>query len=111
MNEATSLKEGQHVTCAVRCTLANGEVVSERPKFEFVVGSGKCLPGFEAAVKIMNPVEPKTSILLKSPYGKRGLPPNIPGDSDLLFEITLLQVDDKQISASCEVDPSLYSAA
>ena len=48
------LKEGQHVTCAVRCSFTNGEIVSDRPNFEFVIGSGKCLPAFEEAVKALN---------------------------------------------------------
>ena len=84
------LKEGQHVTCSIKCSLVGGVVICERPNFEFVIGSGKCIPGFEEAVKSLSLISPNAKILLKSPYGKRGLPPNIPGDTDLIFEITLL---------------------
>ena len=59
MNNA-QLKEGQHVTCAVRCSFTNGEIVSDRPNFEFVIGSGKCLPAFEEAIKALNLTDSKT---------------------------------------------------
>ena len=67
--------------------------MSERPRFEFVIGSGKCLQGFEQAVRSLSQSNPTASFLLKSPYGKRGMPPNIPGDTDLAFNVTLLEVD------------------
>ena len=81
------------MTCSIKCSLVDGVVISDRPRFEFVIGSGKCLPDFEEAVKRLSLLSPNAKILLKSPYGKRGLPPNIPGDTDLVFEITLLKVD------------------
>lgn len=50
--------------------------------------------------------------MLKSPYGRRGHPPNIPGDTDLIFEISLLKVDGNIIDEIGEGgDPSLYSAS
>ena len=46
-------------------------------------------------------------MLLKSPYGRRGMAPNIAGDTDLEFEITLLDVDGTD---ACDIaDPLLYS--
>jgi len=99
------------VTCAIICSLVDGNIISDRPRFEFIIGSGRCLSAFEEAVKRLCMQSPKTKILLKSPYGKRGLPPNIPGDTDLIFEITLLKVDSTEIIENNNIDPSLYCAA
>ena len=79
------MKEGQQITCAYKCTDSLGELICEKTDFKFVIGSGKCLKGFEEAVKQLSSLESKVTITLKSPYGKRGMAPNVPGDTDLTF--------------------------
>ena len=61
--------------------------------FRFKLGKGEVIKGWEIGVQGMN--VGGTRILTCPPalaYGKRGAPPDIPGNSTLQFEVKLLEV-------------------
>lgn len=75
--------------------LPNGEIFdSSRPRgeaFEFVLGKGAVIKGWEIGIPTMKKGE--IAMLTCNPdyaYGKNGMPPSIPGDSTLIFEVELI---------------------
>lgn len=62
LNSSSGVREGQTVRLQYRLTLDTGEEVDTsygREPFEFVVGSGTVVPGFDAAVRGMKEGEKK----------------------------------------------------
>lgn len=61
--------------------------------FEFKVGAGEVIAGWEEAIVTMNE---GAALRLKIPpslgYGVEGVPPDIPPNSDLYFDIELLEI-------------------
>lgn len=58
---------------------------------EFVLGVGQVIKGFDRAVTQMTVGErSKITVSPEYGYGKEGLPPHIPPDATLLFDLTVL---------------------
>eukprot|EP00184_Porphyridium_aerugineum_P002646 CAMPEP_0184693360 /NCGR_PEP_ID=MMETSP0313-20130426/1593_1 /TAXON_ID=2792 /ORGANISM="Porphyridium aerugineum, Strain SAG 1380-2" /LENGTH=526 /DNA_ID=CAMNT_0027151421 /DNA_START=394 /DNA_END=1974 /DNA_ORIENTATION=+ len=65
-----------------------------REPFSFVVGAGKVIKGWDEVLRTMSIGEKATVVI--SPeyaYGKRGVPPVIPSNATLTFDIELLSVE------------------
>jgi FKBP-type peptidyl-prolyl cis-trans isomerase FkpA len=61
--------------------------------YAFVLGAGRVIPGFEQGVYNMKVGGTRTvEIPSKLGYGAAGSPPAIPGNADLVFQITLTAV-------------------
>ena len=97
-------------------TLANGGAqfdssVSRGKPFQFVIGIGQVIKGWDEGVMTMSLGE-KALLKISSDfgYGERGAPPAIPPNADLNFEVELLSVGDKKaqgfsetICKSCQI--------
>ncbi len=61
---------------------------------KFVLGQGRVIPGWEEGIMLLNEGA-KATLIIPSElgYGKRGMPPVIPGDSYLVFEVELVSLD------------------
>ena len=92
-----TVEPGQTVRVHYTGTLEDGtqfdsSVERDQP-FEFVVGQGMVIPGWDIGLQKMNV---GTKAILTIPpalaYGAQGSPPVIPPDSTLIFEVELLEI-------------------
>lgn len=71
--------------------LAGGTVFDSADSFEFQLGAGEVIKGWDTGVLGMRRGEQRRLIVPpKMGYGKRGSPPEIPPDATLVFDVTLL---------------------
>ena len=74
-------------------TLTDGSKFDSASKFTFTIGAGEVIKGWDLGVKGMKVGgKRKLTVPAKLGYGKRGSPPEIPGDATLCFEVKLLSV-------------------
>jgi FKBP-type peptidyl-prolyl cis-trans isomerase len=86
-------KKGDTVVVAYRGTLDDGYVFDKADKFEFTLGAGDVIKGWDRGVVGMRKGgERKLTVPSELGYGKRGCKPDIPGNATLHFEITLKQI-------------------
>lgn len=90
------------VTVEYTGKLENGSVFdSSRNRddsFSFQLGSGTVIKGWEAAVATMRVGEISEFVISPTyAYGKRGMPPVVPGNAILIFEIKLLDAEGETI--------------
>ena len=85
---------GSTCTMSYVGTLASdGSKFDAANKFSFTIGAGEVIKGWDIGVKGMKVGgKRKLTIPSKLGYGKRGSPPEIPGDATLCFDIKLLAV-------------------
>ena len=90
--EATA---GCAVVVAYRGKLLDGTVFDTSKSFKFMLGIGEVIKGWDRGVSGMK-VGGKRKLVIPSQlgYGKRGAPPDIPGNSTLKFTVKLLKVVD-----------------
>ncbi|KAF7730594.1 peptidylprolyl isomerase fpr4 [Apophysomyces ossiformis] len=89
-------KSGQRIGMRYIGKLTNGKVfdknVSGKP-FSFILGRGEVIKGWDIGVAGMKAGgERKLTIPAPLAYGKRGAPPDIPGNATLVFEIKLVNM-------------------
>lgn len=97
VGDGPSPTPGQRVTVNYRGTLENGtefdSSYSRNQPFEFPIGEHKVINGWDEGVMTMK-VGGKRKLIIPPDlgYGPRGMPPKIPGNSTLIFEVQLLGV-------------------
>ncbi len=90
--------KGNKVSMLYKGTLLNGEVFDQNmdgshPAFEFTLGLGQVIPGWDEAVSMMKEGEEyKVIIPWRLAYGERGAGP-IPPFSSLVFDVKLVKVN------------------
>ena len=90
-------KNGDVVQLHYTAMLADGKVIESSRKmrhrpFEFVVGTGQVIRGWDVAIKQFSFGErSKVSVTAKYAYGSKGFPPTIPPNADLLFDLELIK--------------------
>ena len=91
---------GEEAVTGSTCTMSysgtlksDGSKFDSASKFTFTIGAGEVIKGWDVGVKGMK-VGGKRNLTVpaKLGYGKRGSPPEIPGDATLCFEVKLLSV-------------------
>lgn len=97
-DNVTKSKNGQTVTCHYVLTLENGKKIdSSRDRgtpFKFKIGKGEVIKGWDQGVAQMSVGEKsKLTISADLGYGPRGVPPQIPANATLVFEVELLGVN------------------
>jgi FKBP-type peptidyl-prolyl cis-trans isomerase len=97
VGEGRAAEQGDRVRVHYRGTLLDGTVfdssIDRGTPFEFTLGEGGVIPGWEIGVTGMQPGGKRR---LRVPphlaYGSTGAPPKIGPDATLLFEIELLEI-------------------
>ena len=76
-----------------KLTDENGSIFDSASSFEFVLGAGEVIKGWDEGILSMK-VGGKRELYIPSKlaYGKRGSPPDIPPNSDLYFHVTLKKI-------------------
>ena len=91
---------GEEATSGSTCTMSyvgtlqsDGSKFDSASKFKFTIGAGEVIKGWDIGVKGMKVGgKRRLTVPAKLGYGKRGSPPEIPGDATLCFEVKLLSV-------------------
>ena len=80
--------------------------VSRNQPFEFPVGQGRVIKGWDEGISTMKVTGKRTLVIPPElGYGERGAPPKIPGNEVLLFDVELLkirEISNEQISKALE---------
>ncbi|KAH4279447.1 peptidylprolyl isomerase [Parastagonospora nodorum] len=89
-------KKGDRVEMRYIGKLKNGKVFDSNKKgkpFAFKLGVGQVIKGWDVGVAGMTPGgERRLTIPAALAYGKKGAPPDIPANSDLIFDIKCISV-------------------
>ena len=84
---------GSQCTMSYTGFLKNGTKFDSASKFTFTIDGGEVIKGWDKGIKgIKVGGHRKLLVPSKLGYGKRGSPPEIPGDADLTFDVKLLAV-------------------
>merc|ERR1712200_375517 len=88
------IKPGQKASVYYKGSLKNGRVFDSKlngSPFTFKLGAGEVIKGWDAGVTGMKiGGKRKLTVPAHMAYGKQGAPPEIPPNSNLNFEVTLL---------------------
>lgn len=92
-NEKSAAQDGDTVVVKYQGKLEDGTVFDEAASFEFTLGAGEVIKGWDLGVKGMR-IGGKRKLYVPSKlgYGKRGAMPEIPPNADLYFKITLKEI-------------------
>ena len=84
---------GSECTMSYTGFLTDGTKFDSASKFTFTIDAGEVIKGWDQGIKGMK-VGGHRKLLVPSKlgYGKRGSPPEIPGDAELTFDVKLLSV-------------------
>jgi len=88
-------ERGSEVTMKYRGTLqSDGSEFDAASRFDFQLGAGEVIKGWDKGIEGMK-VGGKRNLVIppKLGYGKRGSPPEIPGDATLVFDVELIAVN------------------
>ena len=95
VGEGHLARVGDDVTVKYRGTLeSDGSEFDSASRFDFTLGAGEVIKGWDKGIEGMR-VGGKRKLVIppKLGYGKRGSPPEIPGDATLVFDVELLAVN------------------
>ena len=97
MGSGPEVKEGDHVTVHYTGSLADGTVfdssLDRGTPFDFTAGIGQVIAGWDLGVVGMKKGgKRKLTIPPHLAYGSRGVPPEIPPEATLLFQVEVLDV-------------------
>jgi FKBP-type peptidyl-prolyl cis-trans isomerase len=90
-----NIQDGFQVKLNYQGQLSDGRIFdssfTKNKPFSFIVGDGKVIKGWEVGVRSMK-VGEKSKFFISSRYGykKKGIPPIIPPNADLYFEIEII---------------------
>ena len=98
-NINTKPKNGQKVIVNYKGLLPNGKVFDSSwdkgTPFSFIVGNGDVIKGWDISIKKIKLGEKvKINIPSKLAYGSKGIPGHIPPNTNLIFIIKLLKIQD-----------------
>jgi len=97
-----AIQEGFQVKLNYQGQLSDGRIFdssfTKNKPFSFTIGDGKVIKGWEIGIKSMK-VGEKAKFYISSRYGykKKGIPPIIPPNADLYFEIEIIDAIQPQI--------------
>jgi FKBP-type peptidyl-prolyl cis-trans isomerase/linker histone H1 and H5 family len=84
---------GDTVVMKYEGKLSDGTVFDSADTFEFTLGAGDVIKGWDIGIKGMKVGgQRKLSVPSKLGYGKRGSAPDIPPNADLFFVVTMKQI-------------------
>ena len=98
VGEGAEPSKGKRVRVHYTGRLTTGEKfdssVDRRKPFEFVIGVGQVIQGWDEGVATMR-VGGKRRLVIPASlgYGARGAPPAIPPNAELIFDVELLDVE------------------
>ena len=84
---------GDSVTVKYEGTLDDGSVFDKAKSFEFTLGGGEVIKGFEGINGMKVGGKRKLFVPSKLGYGKRGAAPEIPPNANLHFKVTLKSIE------------------
>lgn len=77
--------------------LEDGTVVEEYKNFIFQLGDFELVQGLDMAIALMNCQEKaEITVISRFAYGSIGLPPNIPPDATIIYDVELLDVKEEK---------------
>ena len=77
-----------------RGTLEDGSCFDSAKRFKFQIDAGEVIKGWDRGIKGMKVGGSRKLVIgSKLGYGKRGSPPEIPGNATLIFAVKLLKVE------------------
>ena len=86
-------KSGDTVTMSYKGTLEDGSEFDSASTFQFCIDEGTVIRGWDKGIKGMKVGGSRTlTIPPKLGYGKKGAPPEIPGDATLIFDVKLKKI-------------------
>ena len=97
----SEIKNGFQVKLNYEGKLIDGRIfdssLTRKKPFSFRIGEGKVISGWEMGIKSMK-VGEKAKFFISSKYGykKKGIPPIIPPNADLFFEIEILDITEPE---------------
>ena len=92
--EGSPAEVGDEVTVSYVGTLASdGSLFDAAKSFSFVLGAGEVIKGWDRGVLGLR-VKDRVKLICPPAlaYGKRGSPPEIPGNATLHFDVTLKKI-------------------
>jgi peptidylprolyl isomerase len=96
VGDGPEVEPGNRVSVHYVAKLIDGTVVdqTQRQPFEFTVGRGEVIPGWDRGLVHMH-VGGKRRLVVPPDlaYGARGVPPKIPPNATLVFDIELLAIE------------------
>lgn len=87
----------EQCTINYTCTLEDGTIVEKEDNFVFTLGDCELVQGLDVSISLMN-LHEKSLIKLQPrlAFGSKGLPPKIPPDTDILYEVELIDVNEQE---------------
>ncbi|KAJ1962576.1 peptidylprolyl isomerase fpr3 [Dispira parvispora] len=96
VGQGAPCKKGQRVGMRYIGKLTNGKVFDKNTggkPFSFKLGSGEVIKGWDIGIAGMkNGGERRLTIPAALAYGKRGAPPDIPGNATLVFDVKVVNI-------------------
>lgn len=114
-DEGATPEKGQEVMVNYTGRLTDGTIFDssqDKEALKVVIGVGQVIKGWDLGIMSMKLGE-KAELTIKPEfgYGAQGSPPQIPGDATLIFEVELIQVNDRRPTRWMMSDDELIKTA